>query len=48
MSQGAVTVERLERALRIVAYVVLRHGDVYAPILDRLQFRPRTRCHPTW
>jgi hypothetical protein len=33
---GAVTLERLERALFVVAYIVKRHGEVYAPILDRL------------
>ncbi len=32
----AVTEERLERAVAVVAYIVLRHGEVYAPILDRL------------
>lgn len=27
----------LDQALAVVAYVVLRHGDVYAPLLDRLE-----------
>lgn len=27
--------ERLERALAVVAYVVVKHGAVYAPILER-------------
>lgn len=31
------SVEELEEALAVVAYIVLRHGDVYAPIMDRLQ-----------
>lgn len=30
-------VERLERALVLVAYIVLRHGPVYAPYIDRLE-----------
>jgi hypothetical protein len=32
-----VSLERLERALAVVAYIVLRHGAVYAPILERLE-----------
>ena len=32
-----VSLERLERALAVVAYVILRHGAVYAPILERLE-----------
>jgi hypothetical protein len=32
-----VSLERLERALAVMAYVVLRHGAVYAPILARLE-----------
>lgn len=27
----------LERALAIVAYVVVRHGDAYGPLLDRVE-----------
>ena len=27
----------LERALHVVAYIVVRHGDAYAPLLDRLE-----------
>lgn len=34
---GCVSLERLERALAVVAYVVVRHGAVYAPILERLE-----------
>lgn len=30
-------IERLERALVLVAYIVLRHGPVYAPYIDRLE-----------
>jgi hypothetical protein len=27
----------IERALTLAAYIVLRHGDAYAPIMDRLE-----------
>ena len=30
-------IERLERALALAAYIVLRHGVVYAPYIDRLE-----------
>ena len=30
-------VERLERALVLAAYIVLRHGPVYAPYVDRIE-----------
>lgn len=30
-------VERLERALVVAAYIVVRHGPVYAPLVDRLE-----------
>ena len=30
-------IERLERALALAAYIVLKHGPVYAPYLDRLE-----------
>jgi hypothetical protein len=30
-------VERLEHALVLVAYIVLRHGSIYAPYIDRLE-----------
>lgn len=36
-SEASACVARLERALVLAAYVVLRHGDVYAPYLDRLE-----------
>jgi hypothetical protein len=29
--------ERIQRALVLAAYVVVRHGPVYAPLLDRLE-----------
>jgi hypothetical protein len=33
-----VTVERLEAAIRTVAYVIDKHNDIgYAPLLDRLE-----------
>jgi len=31
-------IERIERALTLAAYVVVRHGPVYAPLLDRLEW----------
>lgn len=31
------TLKDLERALAMAAYIVLRHGHEYAPILDRLE-----------
>lgn len=30
-------VERLERAVQLIAYIVVEHGDAYAPLLDRLE-----------
>jgi hypothetical protein len=27
----------IERALAVVAYIVVRHGDAYVPLLDRLE-----------
>jgi hypothetical protein len=30
-------IERLERALALAAYIVLRHGQGYAPYIDRLE-----------
>lgn len=36
-NNGEVSLERLERALAVVAYIVVRHGNVYAPILERLE-----------
>ena len=30
-------IEELERALALAAYIVLRHGAVYAPYIDRLE-----------
>jgi hypothetical protein len=32
-----VTVERLERALVTMAYIVIRHGPAAAPLLDRIE-----------
>lgn len=36
-SLAAPLVERIERALVLAAYVVVRHGPAYAPLLDRLE-----------
>lgn len=32
-----ITVDRIERALAVAAYVVVNHGDVYLPIFERLE-----------
>ena len=38
MSGGsAVTVERLERSLVLLAYIITIDGPVYAPLFDRLE-----------
>lgn len=37
MSRRAVTIDDLEYALSVVAYAMTRHGDVYAPLLERLE-----------
>jgi hypothetical protein len=29
--------DTLEQALKVVAYLVVRHGDAYLPLLDRLE-----------
>lgn len=29
--------ERLERGLAMMAYIVVKHGDVYAPLFERLE-----------
>ena len=36
-SHEPITEERLERALAYAAWVVARHGTVYAPLFDRLE-----------
>ena len=36
MSAG-IAIADLEQALAVCAYVVLRHGDAYAPLIDRLE-----------
>lgn len=35
--QTPPSLEQLERALAFVAHIVVRHGEQYAPILDRLE-----------
>lgn len=37
----------LKEALRVAAYVVLRHGDVYVPIMDRLAREVDEACRDT-
>lgn len=32
-----VTEEQLEEAIALLAYIVLRHGAVYAPLLERAE-----------
>ena len=34
---GEVTEERLERGVAMAAWIVARHGPVYAPIFERLE-----------
>lgn len=33
---NSVTVERLEKAVHAMAYIVVRHGEQYGPLLDML------------
>jgi hypothetical protein len=33
----------LDQSLAVVAYIVLRHGDAYAPLLDRLEREAETQ-----
>lgn len=33
---SSVSVERLEKAVHAMAYIVLRHGEKYGPLLERL------------
>jgi hypothetical protein len=42
-------IERIERALVLAAYVVVKHGPVYAPLLKRLEkeLRAARRNDPT-
>ena len=34
---GRAVIERIENVLALAAYIVLRHGPVYAPYIDRLE-----------
>jgi hypothetical protein len=36
-SHTHVTIERLERGLVTLAYIVTRHGPQYAPLFDRIE-----------
>lgn len=36
-TSSELSIERLERALVLAAYIVVRHGSVYAPIVERLE-----------
>lgn len=42
-AQSTVSIERLEKAVHAMAYIVLRHGDVYGPLLHRLADELETR-----
>jgi hypothetical protein len=37
LKQPERTLERIERALAVAAYVVVKHGPVYAPLLESLE-----------
>ncbi len=37
MTEKLIAPERIERALVVIARVVLRHGPQYAPLLERLE-----------
>lgn len=37
IADDPVTEDRIERALVLTAYIVTRHGEVYAPLFDRLE-----------
>jgi len=36
-SEAAITTEEIREAMVYMAYIVEKYGDVYAPILDRLE-----------
>ncbi|MRX32836.1 hypothetical protein [Aminobacter sp. MDW-2] len=36
-SKRTFTVEEIERVLAAVAYIVVRHGEEYVPLLDRVE-----------
>ena len=36
-AERPLTIERLERALALAAFVVLEHGEAYTPVLERLE-----------
>ena len=36
-ARSAPTLAELEEALTMAAYIVCRHGEAYAPIMDRLE-----------
>jgi hypothetical protein len=37
MSDDVVTVERLERALAVCAYIIVRHGEDVTPLFERIE-----------
>lgn len=36
-TQQPVTIERLERGLALLAFLVVRDGEVYAPLFEKLE-----------
>lgn len=37
--------QEIERGLQVVAYLVVRHGDTYVPLLDRLETELEAEKH---
>jgi hypothetical protein len=37
VSDDVITVERLERALAVCAYLIVRHGDYVTPLFERIE-----------
>lgn len=35
-AHSQMSIERLEKAVHAMAYIVLRHGEAYGPLLERL------------
>ena len=42
-STTAPTITQLETTLRMLAYVVVRHGEVYGPLLERVERFPDSK-----
>jgi len=37
MSDNELTLSELEQTVAVLAYIVLRHGEVYAPLFDKME-----------